>query len=552
MLLAPIGLALAAGPYDLEDDPPPPTPPRADLFAEAEARGAAGFYAARDVAALDAMDAATGDDSERTALLLLADTAARTGDWSRLDGLRYWPTPGACACDTLALHAAAALHRHHLDAEATAWLALIPAGSASWPDAQLLRAAIDRSHAIAILEAIPAPGPAHDRAVIQLALPRCTPATWPAATALLDTVAPSLDLDLARAWCATNAGHPADLAPLDARPGAWIPSLPLLHAFGDRAALETVRTHYAELWAQLGQAAEDILRDDDLTAARRRLFATLPAPLVAQLRTSTTLRGLEGRFRAIAAEEARTKDPTLREDLAYERDEAELRVNTTLGSLVEDHAREIGRLHELTSARIATLDHPPQTGPELAATLHAMIAQQPPAKDRGAMAARLAFAELGAVPTATTLDTLRVALADPTPYPQRERAAWTLALTLIDAGRSDEAEATLVDLAAATPRSPLDWQAVALLGDLAFARQDFARADDAYLSATLAPDRPLALYATYRRAWCAWAQRRPKAAASLIAQVLADPATPADLRASALAEQRRLGRCRTFLGCPHG
>lgn len=567
----------------------PPAAPPPDSLATARARGAAGFYAARDASARAALFGARDDGGRLEALKLLADTASRTGDWTSLDvASKFPPPPGpGCACDELAWHVALVLGRLRRFEEARAWLALVPRESPEWADAQYVHAQLTRSRGAeplaALVQARRAADPharaVRERAVIDLARLRCAPGTYTEATALLDTLprrgARALDVTLARAWCVADAGRTAELAALlpalDAgeRKGAWVPSLPLLRAVAApdaaarRRALEASRDGYGPVWEQIGGAGAAVGRASGTPDAWRQPFGAitgLPPGLVARMRASEMVVGFEARFALLDREAEAAGDAGVRADLAAERKAASKRAAMAVSQMLESYAREVGWLRERAIALLSAMDAPP---PEPADTaLPKLTAQSalllrglardvyPRAPSDWALAhARLATLEMGTVPTDTTIETLRAALAASSSFPGREAAAWTLALTLLDADRVAEAEVTLKMLIAASPTSTFGWRAHALLGDLAFARGDFVHADAAYAVATGAPDRPLALYSTYRRAWCAWARGRPSEASATLAQVIGDPATPAELGRHARAEQARLATCRKGLEC---
>ncbi len=572
-----------------------------DWLALARTRGEAGFYAARDASARMALDGAHDDDARLAALKLLADTAERTGDWTVLDTAIFWPPPpsSACGCDSLALHAAVLFRRRGRTGDALRWLDAVSPGSPEWAEAELMRAEADLvrpkwgvpggslKRGIEALESVVrgnAGGDAHarvvaERATLELARLRCTPGTYTEATALLDTLAGvearTTDVALARAWCAVDAGRPTDLAALlptlDAteRKGAWLPSLPLLHALARtaddpnarRRGLEAVVAGNAPLWRQLEGTAVALAAAADSPKVWKLLLkpkSGLPEGLVAQIRSSELVAGLTGRFLALDREDRLATDPAVRAELEAERVAASRRAALALSSLVGAYAGDVGGLSHHAQRLLADLDAQPDptatAGERTLGAAQGLRAIERQMGDvgpdtRGEIAARIAYLELGWVPTASSVETLRRALAPAWEDGRRESVAWTLALTLIDAGRVAEAEATLRELSASSPRGPKGWQAEALLGDLAFARKEFDRAGGAYTAAMAAPDKPLALYAAYRLAWCAWATDRPAVAVATLAKVIADPDTPPALRASAQAERQLLGTCRKGMRC---
>lgn len=571
-------------------------PPEPDL-AIARARGDAGFYAARDASARRALRHAHDDAARMEALKLLADTAKRTGDWSTIHDARLAlprrPGPD-CACDELAWRVAVVLGRSRLTDDARAWLAAVPPGSPAWADAQLARASLARGSStrdmVDALETLaradtrddPHAHEARDAAMLELARLRCTPGAYTEAIALLDTLPRAgprvLDVAVARAWCAVGAGRAGDLASLlpaldvAERGGAWLPSLPVLHALsvgasgdlaGQRRGLEAARAAYGPLWGKLGGVAAAVVATSGSPDGWRIVLdpkAGLPSGLVDHLKASEPLNGLQRRLAELDREARVTRDDVVRAEVALERTDAARRAVFAVSALIEGHAMEVGWLDEHAARLLSAMDEPPprplpdaleEATARSAALLRGLARDAPPSsgEERGEMYARLAHVEVGLVPTETTIETLQAALAAAPAFPHRQQTAWIAALTLLDAGRVVEAEATLTELAAAAPRGPHGWQAHALLGELAFARGDYASAEAAYAAATGAPDRPLALYATYRRAWCLWALGRPSDATVAVAEVVADPATPAELRRHAQDEQALLRTCRPGLRC---
>ena len=560
----------------------------------AQARGDAGFYVARDALARRALMISPGQAERLDALKLLADTAARTGDWTVVEAISpNLDAPGPdCQCDDLAWHAARAFPRT-ADRQATArWLDAVrpdtPAGAEVrlWKAQRTLRtaAAGAADAAIPMLTELVrpprgagrAPPDVQRRAAILLGRTLCGHGRFNEGWAALNTPiakgAPALDGLEARAWCAVDGGHLAKLGPLlpqleaAAKPGLWMPGLPLLRAIAAgtdrdpsalRAGLLAARAEYLPPWKQAQAAAVDIARGGD-PAVVLTDGGGLPHALVERLNASDAIQGLNSRLRELDREEHTTTDPTILAELRAERVQTGARTARVVSTLLEGYAGELGWLAEAAAARLYASSLPPRhLSPALldaetrrsAAALRALLADptNPPwLPERPGAAFRLALLELGAVPTASTITSLRTVLASPS-FDRRDDATWTLAMQLLDAGRTDDARRELRRLTLA--HGPHAWAATAALGDLAFARGDFASAALAYAAAENAPDPQVARYATYRRAWTWWAMNNPTEATRTLRRVIDDPTTPESIRRSARVEAARLATCRTPGSC---
>lgn len=566
----------------------------AELLATARSRGTGGFYAARDASARRALITASTDVERLEALVLLADTAHRTDDWTAID-LPIWlpeaPPPGVDG--ELAWQVARVFARGLNRRAARAWVTAVPQGSSRWWEAAWLRFDIEhpfREYAKRIVglesmvqhgaEGVAAAQPMQARARFELARYRCGAHRYDDGLALLDSVpgigATDPDWAATRAWCAVVAARPDELAALlpeldtAARAGAWLPSLPLLRALAagadadpatQRGALAAVEADYHAYWRSLDSEAAALAAAADAPLGWKHVFTlpkTIPGNVRAAWRASPELRGLERRREELAREEKHTRDPEVRADIETERAATSRRAVLAATARLDAAAREVGALAEQTGVLIRALDPPPprpaaaviaERGEQRIAHLRALLgSSRTDGPTRAEMMFRLSELEAGSVPPAARIDRLQAAFAEPA-YERHEEVGWALALLLVDAGRPAEAEGVVAQLARASPPSRIEWKASVLLGDLAFARQDFAAAGQAYTTAEAAPDRALRLYATYRKAWCAWALGRPREASALLAVVLSDPSTPPALRESAQAEQARLGGCRKGVRC---
>lgn len=617
-----LGMLLVASP--VEAATPTPPAPEPDWLAIAEARGRAGLYAARDVSARKALLQAPEQADKLEALKLLADTAARTGDWTSFDETLPWPwragttdpepslpwpsPPGPdCQCDELAWRVAVQHARRGQPQTALAWLAVVRPDSPAWSEAQLARVEVwgfrtPEEEDLATLEALVQTRPRgeraiaiYERALMALAHRRCTSAGYAGALALLDRLPQARpEVAVARAWCAIDAGRAEDVSALlpalntAERRGAWLPSLPLLRVVAartggdvaeERRMIEAARTTYTAHWGVLSGTAGTLARNarwmrspwaspaaNDLWRLVLDPRGGLPSGVVARLRSNNAVIGLQARIKRLDEERGMGADVEVRAEIDAERTSASRRVTAALRGLLDVQAWEMGWLLEQVEALEFSVGATPP-GPaaeelsrltaESVTVLRGILASTTSgpyalsSKEHGELYTRLADLEMGVVPTDRTIETLYTALFAKE-FRYREHAAWTLSLLLIDAGRAEEAETTLRALKGVTPQSPIQWKAVVVLGELAFARKDFVSAEEAYRTAAASPDRTLALYATYRRAWCAWALGRPSEASTWIAEVIADPATSDDLRRHARDEQALLGTCRPTLRCAGG